>query len=73
MMDSDENSGDVSIVGVAFDLSDVEEQVASLNVKVEVLRNENAWLREELVRIQDVAFERAAEIAYLRSHAEDEE
>jgi peptidoglycan hydrolase CwlO-like protein len=73
MTDSDENLGELSIVGVSFNLSDIEEQVASLNAKIQILRGENTWLREEIGRLQDLAFDRAVQIASLKSDIEVDE
>jgi cell division protein FtsB len=44
---------------------------AKQSAKIETLRRENEWLRSEITRLQDLAFDRAAEIAAL--HKEEEE
>lgn len=49
----------------------VDREMSGLYAKIETLRKENAWLREEITRLQDLAFDRAAEIAAL--HGDEEE
>ena len=53
-------------------------EMSGLYAKIETLRKENEWLREEnalqseeITRLQDLAFDRAAEIAAL--HGDEEE
>jgi cell division protein FtsB len=49
----------------------VDREMSGLYAKIETLRSENEWLRQEINRLQDLAFDRAAEIAAL--HKEEEE
>lgn len=49
----------------------VDREMSGLYAKIETLRKENEWLREEITRLQDLAFDRAAEIAAL--HGDEEE
>ena len=49
----------------------VDREMSGLYAKIETLRQENAWLREEITRLQDLAFDRAAQIAAL--HGDEEE
>lgn len=49
----------------------VNREMSGLYAKIETLRSENKWLREENARLQDLAFDRAAEIAAL--HGDEEE
>jgi cell division protein FtsB len=49
----------------------VDREMSGLYAKIETLRSENEWLRSEITRLQDLAFDRAAEIAAL--HKEEEE
>ena len=49
----------------------VDREISGLYAKIETLRKENEWLREEITRLQDLAFDRAAEIAAL--HGDEEE
>lgn len=44
---------------------------AKQSAKIEVLRRENEWLRSEITRLQDLAFDRAAEIAALQKEEEE--
>ena len=49
----------------------VDREMSGLYAKIETLRKENEWLRSEITRLQDLAFDRAAEIAAL--HGDEEE
>lgn len=49
----------------------VDREMSGLYAKIETLRSENEWLRSEITRLQDLAFDRAAEIAAL--HGDEEE
>ena len=49
----------------------VDREMSGLYAKIETLRKENEWLREEITRLQDLVFDRAAEIAAL--HGDEEE
>ena len=49
----------------------VNREMSGLHAKIETLRTENAWLREEITRLQDIAFDRAAEIAALNKEEEE--
>ena len=49
----------------------VDREMSGLYAKLETLRQENAWLREEITRLQDLAFDRAAQIAALHGDKEE--
>lgn len=49
----------------------VDREMSGLYAKIETLRKENEWLREEINRLQDLSFDRAAEIAALQGDEEE--
>ncbi len=49
----------------------VDREMTGLYAKIETLRSENGWLREEINRLQDLAFDQAAEITNLNKEEEE--